>query len=141
MHIIQHGAARYRAITAQAWTGMLALLLMMFIADLLQMAMQGDYQEMSKTLSVDPGRTGLWVLAMMICFNTLVQVAIHTFDAPAFRKAVFWAGVIYTVFFLLHQAVHFLGGEPLGLSTVLDMTHHVLGAWACWGAWRWSRLE
>jgi hypothetical protein len=136
---VSEDPSRYRAITAQAWAGMLALLLMMFIADLLRFSMQGEYREMAEALAVDPGPSGLRVLVVMVCFNTLLQLAVHTFDAPLFRKAVFWAGVLYTVFFLLHQVVHLIGGEALGVHTVLDLTHHVLGTWACWASWRWSR--
>ena len=35
---------------------------------------------------------------------------------------------------------HFIGGEPFGLQSVLDFTHHGLAASAVWGAWRWNSL-
>lgn len=134
-----HKDARYRAITAQAWSGMLVILLTMFIADLVRLSMQGQFSELAKSLATDPGRTGLWVLVALICVNTLVQVAVRTFDAPLFRKVVFWVSVAYTAFFVLHQVVHVVSGESFGLHTVLDFTHHVLGLWACWASFQWSR--
>jgi hypothetical protein len=130
--------SQFRAITAQAWSGMLAVLLTMFIADMVRLAMLGQYSELTTSLSADPGRAGLWVLVCLICLNTLVQVAVHTFDAPLFRKAVFWVSALYTVFFMLHQAVHVASGESFGLHTVLDFTHHALGLWACWASRQWS---
>lgn len=131
--------SRFRAITAQAWSGMLVVLLTMFIADVVRFSMQGEYSQLTTSLAADPGHVGLWVLVCLICANALVQVAVHTFDAPRFRLAVFWASVLYTAFFVAHQAVHVFSGESLGLHTVLDFTHHALGLWACWASRQWSK--
>ena len=130
---------RYRAIIVHAWSGMLAILLTMLIADVVRYAMQGPYNELSTALASDPGAGGLWVLIGLICMNALVQVSVHTFDARFFRLAVFWAGIAYTLFFVSHQVAHVLAGEGFGLHTILDLTHHGLGGWACWASFRWSR--
>ena len=119
--------SRFRTITVQSWSGMLAVLLTMSIVDLLRFSMLGQYAELSKSLAADPGSTGLWILVCFICINVLIQSAVRTFDAPRFRKTVFWISVAYTAFFVLHQFVHILAGENFGLHTVLDFTHHALG--------------
>ena len=132
---------RYRAITSQAWSGMLVVLLMMLIADVDRLAIQGSYGELANSLRNDPGEIGLWVLTALVCFNAVVQVAVRTFDGRGFRRAVFWTSVGYTAFFILHQFAHVWSGERFSLHTILDLTHHVLGVWACWAASRWSRLS
>jgi hypothetical protein len=133
-------AARYRAITIQSWSGMLVVLLAMLIADIDRLAIQGSYGEQAESLAADPGVTGLWVLVSLLCLNALVQVSVRTFDTPLFRRAVFWLSVAYTAFFVLHQAAHIMAGERFSLHTILDLTHHVLGLWACWASNRWARL-
>ena len=130
--------ARHQAITAQAWSGMLAVLLAMLIADVVRLSMKGNFDDLVASLNADPGPTGLWVLICLICLNTLVQVAVRTVDAPVFRRAVFWLTVAYTVFFVIHQVVHLLSGEGFSIHTILDLTHHTLGVWACWAAYQWA---
>ena len=131
----------YRAITAQAWAGMLFLLLTMFIADLVRLSIEGEFAALTRALAADPGRTGLWILVLLICANTLIQVAIRTFQSPAFRWFLFAASVLYTAFFVAHQIAHVAGGESFGLHTFLDLTHHALGFWACWASWQWARTR
>lgn len=130
-------ACKYSAIVAQAWSGMLALLLLMFISDLLRLLMLADFDAMAQALAVDPGDKGLALLTAMACFNVLVQMALRTFDSPALRQFVFWSSLAYTGFFMLHQVVHLAGGEEMGVHSLLDFTHHALGVWACWAARRW----
>jgi hypothetical protein len=131
--------SRYRAMTAQAWSGMLAVLLAMLVADLDRLAMRGSYEDLAESLSGDPGVGGLWILTGLICANALLQVAIRTFDARSFRRAVFWLSAAYTAFFVVHQVVHIWSGERFTLHTILDVTHHVLGVWACWASSHWLR--
>lgn len=133
--------SRFRAITAQAWTGMLAVLLTMLIADVDRLAMQGSYENLAESLGEDPGMRGLWILIGLICLNALIQVAVRTFDGSNFRRAVFWTSVAYTAFFVLHQAAHIWAGERFSLHTILDVTHHALGLWACWASSQWLRLS
>jgi hypothetical protein len=132
-------SSKYQSITAQAWAGMLALLLMMFIADIERLAMQGQYTDLAESLAHDPGKSGLWILVCLASFNAVMQLAVRTFDSKSFRIFVFWVTVVYTTFFILHQVVHFIGGETLGLHTPLDIAHHVLGIWGCWSSMRWIK--
>jgi hypothetical protein len=131
---------RARGIVAQAWAGMLAILLTMLVADLVRLSIRAPYSELAESLAGDPGLGGLWVLVCLICFNALLQVAVRTFEGRGFVLLVFWLSVGYTLFFLFHQLVHVWSGERFSMHTILDFTHHALGIWACWAAWRWSKL-
>jgi hypothetical protein len=127
----------YRTVISTAWAGMLAVLLAMLMIDTLRYAMAGAYQELTAVLAHDPGAMGLQVLVAMLCLNTLVQVLVHIASSKPWRAALFVLTVLYTLFFLAHQIVHLAMGETLGLHTLLDVTHHLLGVLGCWGCWKW----
>jgi hypothetical protein len=129
----------YRAVISSAWAGMLGVLVAMLLVDPLRHAMAGTYAELSQTLAADPGEKGLVVLLVMLCMNTLVQVAVHTVTSTRSRTVIFVLSTLYGVFFLIHQVVHLVGGEGLSLHTALDVTHHVLAATAIWASWRWRK--
>jgi hypothetical protein len=112
---------------------------MMFLVDIERFAMLGQYKELSESLAQDPGVLGLLVLVCLVCLNVFMQVAVRTFSARWFRVATVYLTAAYAAFFLLHQVAHVVGGEPLGLHTPLDFTHHLLGIWGLWGAWQWSK--
>jgi len=127
----------YRSVVATAWAGMLALLIVMLILEPLRYAMRGDYAALSELLRVDPGNRGLLVLVALICLNALVQVVVQARSCRPAKVAVLVTSALYGLFFLGHNLVHLIGGESLGLQSLLDVTHHVLAAAAIWGAWRW----
>lgn len=116
---------------------MLAVLLMMLQADVVRLAMLGPYSDLRLALAADPGISGLRALVYLACANVLMQVAIHTFDGKGFRLFVAVATGAYALFFMGHQVVHLASGEGVGLHTVLDVTHHLLGVWAMWAAGCW----
>lgn len=117
---------------------MLAILLAMLILEPLRYAMKGQYEELAVLLRADPGQVGLQVLIVLLCLNTVVQVTVHARSCRTAKVSVLVLSVLYGLFFLAHNVVHFLGGEPLGLQSVLDFTHHGLATSAIWGAWRWQ---
>lgn len=114
----------HRAVIATSWGGMLALLLAMLMLSPLQYAMNGQYEALTKVLREDPSPLGLQVLIMMLCLNALVQVTVHARSCRTAKVSVFILSVLYGLFFLVHNIVHMVGGEPLGLQSVLDFTHH-----------------
>jgi hypothetical protein len=118
---------------------MLAVLLAMLLIDPIQYAMTGRYGELSHALQHDPGTFGLHVLMVMLCFNALMQVGIQTFSCTSWRCFVLMATTFYGLFFLIHQVIHVANGEPLGLRTVLDVTHQLLAMAATVAAWRWKK--
>lgn len=120
-----------------AWSGMMAVLIIMLLLDPIQHAMSGRYAELSAALKHDPGELGLNILIGMLCFNVLTQVGIQLFSNYAWRTFVLIASITYGLFFLIHQVVHVLGGEDLGLHTLLDLTHHLLALASVLAAWNW----
>lgn len=117
---------------------MLAVLIAMLMVDVLSHAMRGKYQQLSEALANDPGVLGLRVLVSMLCINALVQASVHIFSSPAFRIFVLIVSVVYAIFFVAHQLIHLFKGEKFGLHSILDVTHHALGAVAIWAAWQWK---
>jgi hypothetical protein len=128
----------YRAVIATSWGGMLVILLAMLILEPLRYAMSGQYETLTSLLRTDPGPLGLQVLIALLCLNALVQVTVHAFSCRAAKMSVLVLSVLYGLFFLAHNVVHFLGGEALGLQSLLDFTHHGLAVFAIWGAWHWQ---
>lgn len=129
----------YQALTAQGWSAMLLLLLAMFITDLVEFSMRGAYQALSAQLRDDPGAVGLWLLSVLICLNVIAQMAIRSVHHDRCRWRVFWFTAAYAVFFMGHQLVHLFAGEGLDIHFVLNVTHHLIGIWAAWAAYRWAR--
>ncbi len=128
----------YRAVVATSWGGMLVLLLAMLILEPLRYAMDGRYEALTSLLRKDPGPVGLQVLIVLLCLNAIVQVTVHARSCRTAKISIFVLSVVYGLFFLAHNVVHFLGGETLSLQSVLDFTHHGLAMLAVWGAWRWQ---
>ena len=81
----------------------------------------------------------LQVLIVLLCLNAIVQVTVHARSCRIAKVCVLVLSVLYGLFFLAHNIVHMVGGEPLGLQSVLDFTHHALAGFAIWGAWRWQK--
>jgi hypothetical protein len=129
---------RYQNILIQGLTAMLLLLLTMFITDILELAMGGDYSRTSEIISKDPGMAGLWFLACLICINVLVQMVVRSINQKKYRWLVFAFTVCYGVFFLSHQIFHFFSGEGYGVHLVLDSTHNIVAAWTTWASYQWA---
>jgi hypothetical protein len=117
---------------------MLALLLAMLMVSPLQYAMNGQYEALTWVLREDPSPLGLQVLVVILCLNALVQVTVHARSCRTAKVSVFILSVLYGLFFLVHNIVHLISGEALGLQSILDFTHHVLAGFAVWAAWRWQ---
>ena len=129
----------YRAVIPTSWSGMLAVLLAMLMLSPLQYAMNGQYEALALVLRDDPSPLGLQVLIVLLCLNAIVQVTVHARSCRTVKVCVLVLSVLYGLFFLAHNIVHMVGGEPLGLQSVLDFTHHALAGLAIWGAWRWQK--
>ncbi len=129
----------HRAVIATSWGGMLAVLLAMLMLSPLEYAMNGQYEALTLVLRDDPSPLGLQVLIVLLCLNAIVQVTVHARSCRTAKVCVLVLSVLYGLFFLAHNIVHMVGGEPLGLQSVLDFTHHALAGFAIWGAWRWQK--
>lgn len=130
---------KYQNVIVQGWVGMLFLLLTMFITDIVELAMQGNYATTSEFLAKDPGIDGLWFLAFLICFNVLIQMAIRSLSCIKFKWFIFIATIAYGLFFLAHQIIHLFNGEGYDIHFIIDLTHHAIAIWASWAAHRWLK--
>jgi hypothetical protein len=131
---------RYRAIAAQAWSGMLMVLTIGLVTDLLEHLLKNSYEQLTESLRSAAGLRGLWFLAFLACLSSLIQVGIRTFDSPTFRRFVFCVSVLYIAVLLLYTTIDTILSPHLDFHTVLSLTHIVLGIWACWASARWSGL-
>ncbi len=129
---------KHQGILLQGWVGMLFILITMLITDVLEYSMRGEYEDLSLLLRNDPGMVGLWFLSAMICFNVIAQMLIRTISKKACVWRAFWITLVYSLFFVVHQVVHVVNGEGFDIHTILGVTHHILGFWATWAAYKWA---
>lgn len=126
-----------RGVIVQGYVGMLFLLVMMTVSDL-------TVAGLSKNLDLlqnDPGTAGLWMTAILLCINILIQIAIRTFDGKKFRQSVYLASIIYVLLFVAHQIFHFAAGDGITIDLMYDLTHHVIGIWVIVYARKWAKLK
>jgi hypothetical protein len=128
----------YRAITAQAWTGMLVIPFAARITELWQLALQGS--ELEARPPDDP-LFGIWFFTIVTCATALLLVGIRADDSPAFRLLVFFASGSYLAVLLAIQGIDLATGlRWSGFHVVLVITHDILAIWACRASSRWLHL-
>ncbi len=123
-------------IIVQGYVGMLFLLVMMTVSDL---TVAGLSQNLN-LLQNDPGTVGLWMTAILLSINVLIQIAIRTFDGRKFRQSIYVASIIYMLLFVAHQIFHFAAGDGVTIDLMYDITHHVIGIWVIIYARKWAKL-
>lgn len=126
-----------QSIIAQGYVGMLFLLVMMTVSDL-------TVAGLSKNLDLlqnDPGTIGLWMTAVLLCINVLIQIAVRTFDGKKFRQSIYVASIIYMLLFVAHQIFHFAAGDGVTIDLMYDTTHHIIGVWVIVYARKWAKLK
>lgn len=126
-----------RSVIVQGYVGMLFLLIMMTVSDL-------TVAGLSKNLDIlqnDPGTIGLWMTAVLLCINVLMQIAIRTFDGKKFRQIIYVASIIYMLLFVAHQIFHFAAGDGVTIDLMYDITHHIIGVWVIIYARKWAKLK
>src|SRR3989344_7529196 len=125
-----------RGVIVQGYVGMLFLLIIMTVSDL-------TVAGLSKNLDMlqnDPGIVGLWMTAVLLSVNVLVQIAIRTFDGKKFRQSIYAASIIYMLLFVAHQIFHFAAGDGVTIDLMYDITHHIIGIWVIIYARKWAKL-
>src|SRR3989344_4122685 len=126
-----------RNIIVQEYVGMLFLLIMMTVSDL-------TIAGLSKNLDLlqnDPGVIGLWMTAVLLCINVLIQITIRTFDGKKFRQGIYVISIIYMLLFVAHQIFHFVAGDGVTIDLIYDTTHHIIGVWVIIYAHKWAKLK
>jgi hypothetical protein len=128
---------KLRGTLKTALSGMLILLIMMFLSDYIRLGIGGDFS----SLKDDPGIGGLWMLTVLVCLNLLVQLAVQLSAAKAVKIAVVVFVGFYGLFFLSHQLIHYrLDGFKTDVHILLDGTHHILAGFGLWAGIRWVKL-
>ena len=74
-----------KSIIVQGYVGMLFLLIMMTVSDLTVAGLSQNFD----LLQNDPGTAGLWMTAVVLCLNVLIQIVIRTFDGKKFRQSIY----------------------------------------------------
>lgn len=128
------GPEQFRRIITQAWTGMFLLLLMMMVADLVEMGMTGQFSLLSR----DPGVTGLRFIIVVACSNVVAQAGVVVAQSKSSRWAIFGFAVVYLLVFVGHLVNHAVM-EGLGFHSLLDFAHTSLGIWASIAAYRLAK--
>ena len=126
-----------RSIIVQGYVGMLFLLVMMTVSDLTVAGLSQNFD----LLQNDPGTVGLWMTAVVLCINVLIQIAVRTFDGKKFRQSIYVLSIIYMLLFVAHQIFHFAVGDGVTIDLLYDITHHIIGIWVIIYAFKWSRLK
>ncbi len=126
-----------RSVIVQGYIGMLFLLVMMTVSDLTAAGLSKNLD----LLQNDPGTIGLWMTAILLCINILIQIAIRTFDGRKFRQSIYVISVIYMLLFVAHQIFHFAAGDRITIDLMYDITHHIIGIWVIIYASKWAKLR
>ena len=125
-----------RSIIVQGYVGMLFLLIMMTVSDL---TVAGLSQNLN-LLQNDPGAVGLWMTAVLLSINIIIQIAVRTFDGKKFRQSIYLVSIIYMLLFVAHQIFHFAAGDGVTIDLMYDTTHHIIGVWVIIYARKWAKL-
>src|SRR3989344_4007770 len=127
---------KIRSVIVQGYVGMLFLLAMMTVSDITAAGLSKNFD----LLQNDPGTIGLWMTAVLLCINVLIQIAVRTFDGKKFRQSIYVVSIIYMLLFVAHQIFHFATGDGVSIDLMYDITHHIIGVWVIIYARKWAKL-
>jgi hypothetical protein len=129
---------KLRRLISSCLSGMIVLLIMMFISDYIRLGIGGDFS----SLGSDPGIPGLWMLTVLVCLNLLAQVSIQAATGKPAKIILIAFIAVYGLFFLGHQCIHYLSdGFAFDVHVLLDTVHHILSAIALWSGFKWLRIR
>lgn len=126
-----------RNVIVQGYVGMLFLLIIMTVSDLTVAGLSQNFD----LLQNDPGILGLWMTAVFLSVNVLIQISVRTFDGKKFRQSIYFISIIYMLLFVGHQIFHFAAGDGITIDLMYDLTHHALGIWVIIYARKWAKFE
>jgi hypothetical protein len=128
---------RLRRIVSTCLSGLLILLIMMFLADYIRLGISGDFS----SLASDPGIPGLWLLTALVCLNLFAQVSVQISENRLVKRIVTGFVGFYGLFFLGHQLIHYRSdGFTADVHVLLDASHHILAAIALWHGIKWAKI-
>jgi hypothetical protein len=138
MEQVQLQDLKLRRLISSCLSGMIVLLIMMFISDYIRLGISGDFS----SLQSDPGIPGLWILSVLVCLNLLTQVSLQAANRPAAKIPIIVFIGFYGLFFLGHQLAHYrCDGFRFDVHVLLDATHHVLSAIAVLNGVKWLKID
>ncbi len=120
---------------ALAWLTLALLLMMLFVSMLVKAGIQTDFSEFAH----HPGPEGWGALCVQFVAYLAMAVLTLNSDAPWLRWLNAALLAVATLFMLAHQLGHLREGMVYGLTGLIDVAHHVLGALAAAQALRWAR--
>lgn len=127
-----------RAFIVQGWTLLFLLFLSIFFFELAVCVIDGDLS-MFRT---EAAQRTLRLTVGLLMLHAFVPMLVCVLDGKWLRWSVFGITVVLTVVLIGHQIAHLLAGEkPFGVFQLLDVFHHLLGAWVSVVAWRWAREQ
>ena len=130
--------SKFRRIISSCLSGMIVLLIMMFISDYIRLGIEGDFS----SLKVDPGISGLWILAVLVCLNLFAQVSVQAVNGKGIKVVLIGFVGLYGLFFLGHQLVHYNSeGFRFDVHVLLDTSHHLLSCIALWYGVKWIKIH
>lgn len=120
---------------AAGWFVLAIALLMILMSFVMKAGINTDFSDFAH----HPGPEGWAFLCWQFSLYVVLGVAALYVDAAIFR----WLNVLMfaaaTLFMLAHQLGHMREGMVYGLTGVLDVVHHAVGALMTWQAWQWAR--
>jgi hypothetical protein len=135
---VQFEDLKIRRIISSCLSGMIILLLMMFISDYIRLGISGDFS----SLKTDPGIPGLWILTTMVCLNLFIQVLVQISKAKPAKIFITGFAGIYGLFFLGHQLVHYQSdGFKFDVHILLDTSNHVFSLIAFFYGLKWIKIS
>ncbi|WP_297956611.1 hypothetical protein [uncultured Ruminococcus sp.] len=105
-----------------AWNAMALLAISMQTTDTLE-AFLNDNVDFVHHL----GMKGIWIFAIMIMVNIIMQFVIAAFDSLKTRIVSLGVTAFYTVFMIIHQVTHLISGDRFDIHFCFDLLHHTFG--------------
>ena len=130
--------SKYRRVISSCLSGMVILLIMMFLSDYVRLGIEGDFS----SLKIDPGMSGMWILAVLVCLNLFAQVWIQATNVKSVKMVLIGFVGVYGLFFLGHQLIHYNSdGFRFDVHVLLDTSHHLLSGVAIWHGIKWIKIQ
>lgn len=129
---------KLRRIISTCLSGMIVLLIMMFLSDYVRLGGEGDFS----SLKEDPGMSGIWILAVLVCLNLFAQVSVQATNVKSVKMLLIGFIGLYGLFFLSHQLIHYKSeGFSFDVHVLLDASHHLLAFIALWHGFKWIKIQ
>ena len=111
-----------KLVACVAWNAMALLAISMQTTDTLEAFLNENVDFVHHL-----GMKGIWIFAVMIMVNIIMQFIIAAFDSLKTRCLALGVTGFYTVFMMVHQITHLIGGDRFDIHFCFDLLHHTFG--------------